>query len=74
MPFAVTVKQSHPDSPALYIMRDDDGELIWSRGKKHATPFTESEADQIAAGINAYASTPVEVVGFTPEPEPEAVP
>jgi hypothetical protein len=48
----------------LYAERDAGGDILWHADKRNATPLTETDADQLAAEINRYASTPAEVEGL----------
>lgn len=61
MPFIVTRAQS--DKSKLYIRRDPDGEVMWDPRRRAATPFSEDEAEAVAADINRYSPEIAEVIG-----------
>jgi hypothetical protein len=66
MPFTVTTPNG--SSGKLYAERLADGDMLWRPNKAKATPFTEGEADALAADINRYASTEATVEGLAATP------
>jgi hypothetical protein len=66
MPFAVTLPQSHPDSPPLYAIRDRDGYIYWTPDKRRVVAMTDTEAEALLSEVNEVVESAASVTGFVP--------